>query len=241
MTNQHLHYGDQIIPYRVVFQAEADRRVKIHLLPDGLIRVYAPSNASLADVKRAVTRRVGWLNTQIENIRTQNLHVLPREYVSGEGHFYLGKRYVLKIRRSKGEPLAVKLRLGRFEIITNERGDNVKALLWAWYKARALVVFEERLAQIVRKVSWLKKQPEWRLLTMRRQWGSCSARGELILNPHLIKAPSACIDYVLLHELCHLKVHNHSPKFYALLAREMPQWSGVKSRLDGLAQQMLNS
>ena len=75
---------------------------------------------------------------------------------------------------------------------------------------------------------------------MRRQWGSCSAQGILIPNPHLIRAPSACIDYVLLHELCHLKVHNHSPKFYSLLEREMPRWRAVKQRLDGLAQQLLN-
>lgn len=241
MTDQRLQYGDQVIPYQVVFGTGAGSRLRIHLYPDGRIRVRAPRDAGLGEIKRAVTRRAAWLSAQLELIRTQNAHVLPRDYVSGEGHFYLGRRHVLKIRRNGAEPPGVKLRRGRFEVVINERGADVKTLLWRWYQARARAVFDERLYRIVNSVSWIRHKPEWRLLTMRRQWGSCSAQGALILNPHLVKAPSACIDYVLLHELCHLKVHNHSAKFYSLLSAEMPRWQDVKLRLDGMAQQLLNS
>jgi predicted metal-dependent hydrolase len=75
---------------------------------------------------------------------------------------------------------------------------------------------------------------------MKKQWGSCSPRGNILLNPHLVKAPRECIDYVILHELCHLKEHNHSPEFYRLLNQLMPDWKQIKAKLDGMAELLLN-
>ena len=241
MTTQTLQYGDQTIPYRVVFRPEPLRRLKIQVHPDGRVQVHAPEGTRLGEVKQAVARRASWLSANLARIRAHNLHVLPREYVSGEGHYYLGRRYQLKIRRSKIEVPTVKLWRGRFEIAIRPEEVDVRSLLWAWYRIHAHTVFEDRLQRVCDRLSWLGQKPAWRLLTMRRQWGSCSSKGVLILNPHLIKAPGACIDYVLLHELCHLKVHNHSRKFYALLRREMPQWHEVKDRLDTMAPLLLNS
>lgn len=76
---------------------------------------------------------------------------------------------------------------------------------------------------------------------MKKQWGSCSPQGHILLNPHLVKAPRDCIDYVILHELCHLQEHNHSPKFYQLLSQLMPAWKSVKTRLDSMAELLLNT
>jgi len=75
---------------------------------------------------------------------------------------------------------------------------------------------------------------------MKKQWGSCSPVGVISLNTHLIKAPTACTDYVLLRELCHLKWHNHGPGFYRLLRPTMPGWESVKNRLDSMAELLLN-
>ncbi len=75
---------------------------------------------------------------------------------------------------------------------------------------------------------------------MRTQWGSCSPNGELLLNPQLVKAPRHCIDYVIFHELCHLKEHNHSPAYYKLLGRSLPDWEQRKAELDNLAEILLN-
>jgi len=75
---------------------------------------------------------------------------------------------------------------------------------------------------------------------MKTQWGSCSPTGAILLNPHLVKAPRECIDYVISHELCHLKEHNHSPRYYRLLSKIMPRWEVVKARLDGMAELLLN-
>jgi predicted metal-dependent hydrolase len=78
------------------------------------------------------------------------------------------------------------------------------------------------------------------MIDMQTQWGSCSPEGTVLLNPHLIKANTRAIDYVLLHELCHLVEHNHSPRFFALLDRHMPEWRSVKEWLDGQAEVFLD-
>jgi hypothetical protein len=82
--------------------------------------------------------------------------------------------------------------------------------------------------------------PDWRIVRMQKQWGSCSPAGVILLNPHLVKAPRACVDYVICHELCHLQEHNHSPRYYRLLGQIMPGWEAVKIRLDGMAETLLN-
>ena len=70
------------------------------------------------------------------------------------------------------------------------------------------------------------------LVQMAKRWGSCSRAGRILLNPELVTAPKDCIDYVIVHELCHLKEHNHSPAYYRLLDRVMPSWQERKRRLD---------
>ncbi len=75
---------------------------------------------------------------------------------------------------------------------------------------------------------------------MRTQWGNCSPSGVLTLNPHLVKAPTICIDYVILHELCNLVEYNHSERFYQLLNQVMPDWSKIKNQLDMMANKLIN-
>ena len=241
MVEQTLHYGELRIPYKVFFILGKSSKLAIHVHADGSVQVDASPETPLVEIKRAVSRRARWLHVHIEQAKHRRTHLLPREYVSGESHFYLGRRYVLKVRESHRESPSVRLWCGRLEVVTKARGtDAVRPLLWRWYRSHAQSVFERRLAVLAEELSWLKALPSWRLLTMKRQWGSCSPSGVLILNPHLVKAPARCIDYVLLHELCHLRHHNHSPSFYRLLSRQMPDWEIVKRRLDDMAELLLN-
>lgn len=240
MIDQSLQYGAHRISYQVAYLPAKTGKIAIHVLPAGTVRVDAPLNTSLAEIKQGVVRRARWLSTHVDKIRERRVHFLPREYVSGESHLYLGRRYLLKVRRCRTEEPSVKLRQGRFEVVTPDHDrDKVCALMSGWYRARARVIFSQRLHPIAARLPWLKTEPRCRLLAMKRQWGSCSPGGVLSLNPHLVKAPPTCIDYVLLHELCHLKYHNHSRHFYRMLDRHMPEWRPVKLRLDEMAERLL--
>jgi len=116
--------------------------------------------------------------------------------------------------------------------------ERIKSLLEGWYKEKAKEVFKSRLDAIMTQAIWIEKAPEFRIFTMKTQWGSCSPNGRITLNPLLVKTPRECIDYVILHELCHLVEHNHSERFYRLLSQVMPKWETTKAKLDGMAQKV---
>ena len=240
MNIQTLHYGEQLIRYRVHFDNKSRNKLSIHVLPRGEVRVDAPAGAELSAIKRAVTKRAAWLSKHLSEIAQCTGWVLPREYVSGESHYYLGRRYLLKVRPSREEESSVSLRHGRFEIVapTVDR-STVKSMLWEWYRERARVVFAASLDQWIDHLPWLEQPPPWKLVAMKGQWGSCSPRGLLSINTHLVKAPRHCIHYVLLHELCHLRVHNHSRRFHRLLSMHMSDWKATKHHLDRMADALL--
>lgn len=238
-TTKSFIYGADRIEYEVEFIPSARKRVSIHVYPDGSVRVDAPEERKLPEIHQAVMKRAGWIKHHVDEFRRQREQALPRYYVSGESLFYLGRRYQLKVRQ--GSTPSVKLLRGQVCVETPSRtAEDVKELLAAWYRNRASEVFTRRFDDVAEQVNWLRKPPSWRLVRMKTQWGSCSPTGTILLNPHLIKAPRECIDYVISHELCHLKEHNHSQRYYRLLSKIMPRWESVKARLDGMAELLLN-
>lgn len=235
-----LPYGAEKIRITRVSRSSEKNRLKVMVHPDGRVIVHAPESATDEDVLRATKRRIRWISEKIEYFRSQQTHVLPRSYVSGESHFYLGKRYMLKVHENTMTPQGVKLLRGSIEVSVKKKStEKVRDLLDVWYKDRAKEVFMRRLNAILPQTLWVKQQPPVRILCMKTQWGSCSPQGRLTLNPHLVKANRDCIDYVLLHELCHIAEHNHSEKFYRLMNRVMPKWEKTKDKLDKMADALL--
>jgi hypothetical protein len=119
--------------------------------------------------------------------------------------------------------------------VRSKSQDKVSGLLKDWYRLRAKETFAKRLDAVLEQALWVENRPPIRVLTMQTQWGSCSPKGRITLNPHLVKAPRDCIDYVILHELCHIAEHNHSERFYRLMGQVMPKWENTKERLDRMA------
>jgi predicted metal-dependent hydrolase len=191
-------------------------------------------------VLAAVKKRGRWIYEKLRNFRKQMEHATPRKFISGESHYYLGKQYLLKIQEAPHQPQSVKLLRGKLEVSVMQKNPRaVSELLMAWYKSRAKEIFESRLDALLDQTLWVTDRPPLRLLTMQTQWGSCSPNGRITLNPHLVKAPRECIDYVILHELCHIAEHNHSSRFYRLMDQVMPSWEDTKGRLDGMANRII--
>lgn len=240
MGDYRVTYGKDMLVFSVSYREHLAGKVQIHVEPDRRIVVDAPPHTPMTDIKRAVLKRARWIRDQLAKLEAAHRHALERQYVSGETHWYLGKRYLLKVRDSRSEPDVVKLRGGRFDVSVSVRSASaVQEALDDWYRIRALQVFARRLAARCLDFDWVAAVPDWRLRPMKKQWGSCSPKGRLSLNPMLVKAPLPCIDYVIVHELCHLKYHNHSDAYYALLTRQLPDWRERKQRLDNLAEQIL--
>ena len=232
-------YGDEVIAFeRRPRQTNGNVLIKVH--SDCRVVVSAPEDTDNEAVLAAVKKRSRWIYKQLREFRKQLEHVTPRKYVSGESHYYLGKQYLLKVNIEPEQPQGVKLLRGRLEVyVRNEDTDKVRSLLTDWYKTRAKEVFNKRLDVMLEQALWVTERPPLRVFTMQTQWGSCSPNGRLTLNPHLVKAPRDCIDYVILHELCHIAEHNHSERFYRLMNQVMPKWETVKERLDGMANNIL--
>ena len=217
------------------------RKARIHVHPNGLVEVETPPETTLSEAKQALLKRAQWVSRHLREIEARRADILERDYVSGETVFYLGRRYMLKVNECS-QPEPVKLLRGKVCIgLASPSKQTVKAALDSWYQNRAKIVFRRRIEAVTGRLSWIKEVPALSVRPMTTQWGSCSPSGRIALNPHLIKTPTRCIDYVLIHELCHLKEHNHSAQFYRLLGRTMPDWEKVKASLDGMSELYLNT
>lgn len=238
ISQHRIAYGDEVIAFHLRRQpSRPAKRIAIHVEPNARVLVDAPDTAPLAEVLDAVKKRVRWISQHVSAAKARLVHVLPREYVSGESLHYLGRRYRLKVVIDPRSKIQARMR-GAFIAVTTPDPSpaTIKKGLDAWYRERARDVFADRLAVVSVPLRWVKQLPPTRLQFMTVQWGSCSPLGRITLNPLLVKAPRECIDYVLLHELCHLLHHNHSPNFYRTLDRHMPNWRAVKDRLDNMAE-----
>ncbi len=230
-TRQAIEYGRRRIEYVLTY---ADRRtLKIDVHPDQSVRVIAPLGKAPQAVKERVQRRANWIVRQLDYFERFQPLPLAYEYVSGETHTYLGRRYRLKVVESDRNE--VKL-IGRFlYVYTSLKSSNgyTEKLVRAWYDEHARHAIDRRLARCLERARRAGiPEPTVRYRPMKRRWGSCAKSGVLTFNTELVKAPVDCVDYVIMHELCHLKHRNHSPAFWRLLTRLMPDWERRKERLE---------
>jgi predicted metal-dependent hydrolase len=228
-----LHYGETTIEYHLTF---VDRKtLGISVLPDLTVEVKAPLDSEFDIVEARVRQRANWILRQQRELARYLPHVPPRQYVSGETHRYLGRQYRLKVVEADRE--WVKLNRGYLQVTTADKTnrDRVHTLLDGWYHKQAGRVFHERLAAVFPRVERLGiPYPELIIRRLQARWGSCSPDGIITLNLILIQTPKPCIDYVLLHELCHLKENNHSAAFYKLLGHVLPDWERRREQLNAV-------
>lgn len=225
-----IEFGSQVIAYNVAYRHRKTMGICVH--PDGSVEVMAPADASLEQIRTHVHRRAPWIHKQQRYFSSFGIHTPERQYVSGESHLYLGRQYMLRV--VVGERNEVHYKGNILEVECKDR-KYVRPLLQAWYRRRAEIKFKEYAAPLVARFSRHQVQPSAiKLKDMATRWGSCTASGQILLNPRLIGAPRICIEYVMMHELCHLVHHYHTRAFYELLTQEMPDWKKWKMKLEQL-------
>lgn len=227
---EQIQFGTRVIPFTIHYAERKSLGLQVH--PDSSVHAIAPLDTPVADILKKVRLKAGWILKQQEHFASFLPLTPPRRYLNGETHRYLGRQY--KLRKIVADTAQVRVYRGQMEVhVTHDASVEVEALLHVWYKARAKEVFEALLAELILKTpKFQNKKLSLHVKTMQTRWGSCSPSGRITLNTELIKAPKACIEYVIIHELCHLIHPNHNKKFYRLLSSLMPDWEQWKDRLE---------
>jgi predicted metal-dependent hydrolase len=201
--------------------------------PDGRVRIAAPTFMSREAVHGALALRMVWVRRRIEEFRRQQRET-PREYRAGESHWHMGRRYRLRVR-GHGRASAVDIQGHYLDVTVRGTPDSAKvaSAMERWRR--------DDLATRARPVvnGWADQlgvdPPEVAIKRMTTRWGTCSMRSRRIwLNLALSRLPAACLGYVALHEVAHLRVPNHGPEFLALMEAQMPSWRGAKAMLSDL-------
>ena len=231
MTTRSFTYGSTTIAYRLDYVER--ETLAIHVHPDLRVSVEAPLGSEPAEIEKALHKRAAWILRQQRNFRRYSLDFPPRQYVSGESYRFLGQQYRLKVTQSESESVTLERELLTVGVQRKDDKRRVKALVQGWYRRQALDIFTERVA------AWYPHferfgvpLPAVQVRQMRSRWGSCTAQGKITINLKLVMVPRQMIDYVIVHELCHLVEHNHGKGFYELLSRVMPAWREVRGKLE---------
>lgn len=226
-----IRYGGEDIPFDLTFRPRRQLAINVH--PDRTVTVVAPEARSVEEVLVRVQKRAGWIARQRRHFARFHPLPHPRGFVNGETHYYLGRQYRLRVNLAGRESVRLK---GRYLIVETPRPNaaaRTRDLLHGWYKERAEGIFRTRLLRCLKEAPSLRMPPPRIVIRrMGKRWGSCTETGNILINVELIKTPLDCIEYLVMHELCHLRVHNHGPAYYRLLARCMPDWQRRKERLD---------
>jgi predicted metal-dependent hydrolase len=210
----------------------ARKTLAISVRPDGFLELVAPIDATETEILAKVAKRRKWILKQRREFLAMNATRSTPRYVTSATHRYLGRQYRLKIEAGNLPRVLLK---GAYFRVTTRSGepDEVRLALSAWFRSKAKEQFTKRVSVWT---PWCKKhhlpEPRMRILKMPKRWGSAGPDGRISLNPDLIHAPSRCIDYVIVHEICHLRHPHHGPQFFRLLSSLMPDWKSVKKRLE---------
>jgi len=228
-----IRHRDATVTFELV---RSDRRtLGLTVHHDGVVVVRAPRRAPEADVLRSVAGRADWVVRKQREFAESAARNPPLRYEQGETHLYLGRPYPLALEQ--GEVESVRLAGGALRVTVHRDAPEgrVRDLLDAWYVRRARRRLPARL-----DACWATfpsdghQRPALRLKRMRTRWGSMSPKGTMSLRLDLIRAPEECIDYVIIHELCHLEHPNHGREFWTLVERLVPDWKRRKRLLESL-------
>jgi predicted metal-dependent hydrolase len=231
-----LQYGDQLISYSVTYAKR--KTLGITIRADLSVNVRAPQESDPVTIAEIVRKHAQWILRQQQKLAQHLPKQSPRHFEAGETYRYLGREIRLKVMEATGDQPAhelVKVDKGYLRVWVKDPQDKkrVERLVEGWYRQQAEIVFLSRLlTQLPRFKQYPIQPPELAIRRMKARWGSCGTNGKVTLNLKLIQVDQDLIDYVIVHELCHLIEHNHSKHFYALLDRMLPDWHERRQRLN---------
>lgn len=223
-------FGTFIYEYQLIKQ---DRKtLSLTVTPDLRIILKCPEKTDSERIENFLQKKWFWLEKQLSFFKKYQRKIYEKEYISGEGYLYLGRQYKLVVRRGKEN--LVSLTRGLLTVYTTKEVTNSrhnKKLIDSWFEQKTEMVFQDRFTEMIKRFDY-SNTPALAIREMKKRWGSFLNKEKIFLNPKLIHTPKDCIDYVIVHELCHLKYKNHNANFWQFLDKKYPKWEKVKEKLE---------
>lgn len=219
------------IEIRYRYRTSNRRTLGICVCPDLSVTVTAPRGTTVREIRDFVRERANWIVKAWRSLE-QRPKRSALAYTSGEVHHYIGNQYRLQV--GQGQKDSVRCESGCLMVTSKNatEPERTERLLNLWYRKQASDIFYERLCKWHEKVIGEGiPLPKLRIRQMKSRWGSCTTTGWITLNLLLIKASLECIDYVIVHELCHLKVKGHGPRFWSLVENAVPDYKEQRKEL----------
>jgi predicted metal-dependent hydrolase len=223
------------IPIRLV--RGKGRRARITILLDGEVRLTVPRHVSAGQAIAFAREKAAWIERTVRKVEAYSRPATPARSVETGRITVLGHDYPLKIE--PGGRRAAIFRDEALVVAVPDPGDveAVRRRIETWLKKRAVDVFGMVMERCLETApdGIGSAAPPWTVRRMKRRWGSCGRDGRIVFNVRLVQTPMPLVEYVVMHELCHLKHHNHGKAFYALLSQCLPDWKTRRKALNAIA------
>lgn len=228
---------DRPVTFDVQLMKRRKSRIGINFEAADRVRLEAPARTTLEELQAMVSAHERWFFYRLQRVAEESPAFLPPAYAHGELVLHHGEPLQLRVCfDGKARPRAEAHESGALRLYLPGELHNpeplIRRLVRSWQSQQAKLLFAERLEQLVADIEWVPSVPSWRVQFMRSQWGSCNSSGHLALNTHMVKLPTALVDYVLVHELCHLKHMNHGKRFQGLMDKHQPDWRDRQTELN---------
>lgn len=209
--------ADQIIRSR-------RKTIALEITHEARLIVRAPFRVASRVIEDLLSRKRDWILRKQSSARLRSQEIVPKRFVRGELFLYLGQAYPLSIEEGN-TPFFFE---GIFRV-SPQNGDKIRENFTRWYRAQAARVFAERIELYAAKMGLAR--PDIKISNAGKRWGSCSPRGKLCFSWRLLMAPLSVVDYVVVHELAHIPIRNHSSKFWKFVRMFLPDFEGRREWL----------
>ena len=226
-TDTITHEAEQIT--FLIARSHQRKTACITVYPSGEVKLSVPARTSSAQARHFVEQKAGWVVKKLKEFETRGCRDSSKKYVDGEVFFFLGREYALKI--SQGAGPIVTLGDRTLNVIVPDPGNtkSVKLAVFRWYCFQAEVILREAVATYAQMLG--VPTPIYKVKNQSKRWCSCTGKNLLNFNLKIAMAPLAQIEYVAAHEVCHVRVKDHSPRYWALLRSIMPDSAARKKAL----------
>lgn len=232
---EHINYRKRRIEYSIK-RTKRKKTLAINIAPTTQVIVLAPDFISREKIRGIITKKARWILEKQKYFKRLAMLFPEKEFISGEQILFLGRRYRLKIKGVQKESSSVPKLIGRKVFISvnkhlnpKEKKEIVKDALIKWYSSKSTKMIKQRVNRYSKIMNVTPR--EIKIKDQKKRWGSCSKNGILRFNWRIAISPISVIDYTVVHELCHLKVKNHSADFWKLLSLVLPDYQGRRDWL----------